>query len=82
MADLGGIEAVVSAMAVFPDSIAIQVVGCAALRNIAQLPRNEIEVAAAGGVEVILDALRLHGANAAVQEARAAPLFCFSRNAR
>lgn len=67
--ELGGISAVVAAMAAYPEHVAIQVVGCAALRNTAAISRNEVEVAAEGGVEVILDALRLHGAAAAVQEA-------------
>lgn len=66
---LGGISAVVAAMAAYPEHVAIQVVGCAALRNTASISRNEVEVAAEGGIEVILDALRFHGANASVQEA-------------
>lgn len=66
---LGGIGAVVGAMAAYPEHVAIQVVGCAALRNLAAVPRNEVEIAAEGGVEVILDALRFHGNAAAVQEA-------------
>lgn len=66
---LGGISAVVAAMAAYPEHVAIQVVGCAALRNTAAVARNEVEIAAEGGVEVILDALRLHGGAAAVQEA-------------
>jgi hypothetical protein len=44
------------------------VVALAALRNLAALPENEVTIAASGGIEATLDALRVHGGSAPLQE--------------
>ena len=43
-------------------------VALAALRNLAGTSDGEVAVAAGGGIEAILEALRVHGGSAATQE--------------
>ena len=59
----------VKAMTAFASVQTIQVVALAALKNLAACSaENEVHVAAAGGIEAVLEALRSHGSSAALQE--------------
>ena len=72
----GALPALVGAMRTHQASLPLQVVACSAITHFAQgLSSGATEVAAAGGVDALLAALRLHGNSAALQESGFDALF-------
>ena len=72
----GALPALVGAMRTHQASLPLQVVACSAITHFAQgLSTGATEVAAAGGVDALLSALRLHGNSAALQESGFDALF-------
>jgi hypothetical protein len=65
---MGGIEAVVGAMAVHGSSAGVQEKGCSALSNLAVNTGNEMAIAAKGGIEAVVRAMEAHESSAGVQE--------------
>jgi len=63
----GGVDAIVSAMKLYPLQLDLQSNGCGALLSFSSVPRIASHVANCSGVDVIVRAMRLHSKNSDVQ---------------
>ena len=80
IARLGGIEALLAALARHPDVVAVQERALAALRNLSVNADNKVAIARLGGIEALVAALARHPDEAAVQRRALCALWFLAAN--